>query len=266
MQIQILEESDIAKISALQPKDWRDIMPTIRWYTQSDFCLPLKFSIEEEIVGMGTAIFHNDVAWLAHIIVQPEYRNQGIGSLITQTLIERVYPEKCQSLFLIATPFGEPVYKKNRFTVETDYVFYEGKPIGKDQIGTEFIQPYSEAFLPQIAHLDRKATGENRMFHLQNSLPTGHYYIRDGKLEGFYLPTFNEGPIIASTKTAGTTLLKWSLQSNEFAIIPSDNLTAAEVLGSCGFREIKREKRMHFGKKRAWEPSYIYGRTGGNLG
>ncbi|MBL0009542.1 MAG: GNAT family N-acetyltransferase [Saprospiraceae bacterium] len=105
-------------------------MPAIQFYITSDFCFPIKVSIDHKIAGTGTAIIHHDVAWLAHIIVHPDFRNQGIGKLITESLVKMAHAKSCDTLYLLATELGEPVYRKIGFETETEYLFFKGeKPI-----------------------------------------------------------------------------------------------------------------------------------------
>jgi len=105
MDRQPLELPDLELITALQPPDWPNIIPSIEFYIISTFCFPIKLIIDNKIVGIGTTIIHNDIAWLAHIIVHPEHRNQGIGKIITQTLVDSLQT-KCDTIYLIATDLG----------------------------------------------------------------------------------------------------------------------------------------------------------------
>ncbi len=112
MEVQPLKHNELAQIHAILPPGWDSAFPSIQFYTTSDFCFPIKVSIDHKIVGTGTAIIHNDVAWLAHIIVHVDYRNQGIGQLITKALVEIANAKKCDTLYLLATELGEPVYSR----------------------------------------------------------------------------------------------------------------------------------------------------------
>jgi GNAT superfamily N-acetyltransferase len=97
MGIQTLKHNDIHALTGLTPEGWQNIVPIFDFYTKSNFCFPIKAVYDNKIVGIGTTIIHNDTAWLAHIIVHPDKRNQGIGQLITQTLIDRVKTKSCDT-------------------------------------------------------------------------------------------------------------------------------------------------------------------------
>lgn len=125
MDIQNLEHIDINFISDLLPIGWEGVIPTIDSYININFCFPIKVSIDNKIVGIGTTIIHNETAWLAHIIVHPDYRNQRIGKIITQTLVDNSYSKDCETIYLLATELGEPVYKKIGFETETEYIVFK---------------------------------------------------------------------------------------------------------------------------------------------
>ena len=95
MDIQPLEHNDINVLTDLTPDGWQNIVPIFDFYTKCNFCFPIKVVHGNKIVGIGTTIIHNDIAWLAHIIVHPDSRNQGIGQLITQTLVDSVKAKSC---------------------------------------------------------------------------------------------------------------------------------------------------------------------------
>ncbi len=72
-----------------------------------------------------------NTAWLAHIIVDPEYRKRGIGSLIVCQLLDFLKNSGCETVSLIATELGYSVYKKAGFVEQTEYAFFEREESGK---------------------------------------------------------------------------------------------------------------------------------------
>lgn len=120
MRVQPLNHNDLNSLPGLQPDGWQDITPSFEFYTRSSFCFPLKIISDDKIVGIGTTIIHHDVAWLAHIIVQKDYRKKGIGQLITERLVDSLKPMNCETIYLLATDLGAPVYEKAGFETETE--------------------------------------------------------------------------------------------------------------------------------------------------
>ncbi len=266
MNIQPLKPDDLPQIPALLPPGWDTAMPAIQFYTTSDFCFPIKVTIDNKIIGTGTAIIHHDVAWLAHILVHPDHRNQGIGRFITQSLVENANAKSCTTIYLLATELGEPVYRKIGFETETEYLFFKGEKPIDSAILNECIVTYSSAYEKQIADLDLQVSGEDRVFHLQPHLSSGFVYVVDNIVEGYYLPTMGDGLIIASTGAAGQALMRLRLTTKDFAVFPMDNILATTFIQQHPFTEIRRQKRMRLGTKRNWQPAHIYNRIGGNLG
>ncbi len=266
MQVQPLGQIDLLHIPDLLPPGWDTAMPSITFYTTSHFCFPLKVVVDHVIAGTGTAIIHNDVAWLAHIIVHPDFRNQGIGQFITRKLVDIAKAKNCVTIYLLATELGEPVYSKVGFEPETEYLLFKGEPQPEVDITSKHIVAYTTGFKEQISRLDQHVSGEDRMFHLEPQLSTGYVYLEDSKVTGCYLPGMGDGLIIAATPGAGQELMRLRLKTKDFAAFPSDNLPAIEFMRLNHFIETRRQRRMRYGQRRKWEPAMMYNRIGGNLG
>jgi N-acetylglutamate synthase-like GNAT family acetyltransferase len=266
MDIQKFEHSDINFISDLIPIGWEGAIPTIDSYTNTNFCFPIKVSIDKTIVGIGTTIIHDGTAWLAHIIVHPDFRNQRIGKIITQTLVDNSYSKGCDTIYLLATELGEPVYKKIGFETETEYIVFKKEGTNESFENPENIIAFNNDFKNQILNLDRQVSGEDRIKLLDQHLSDGFLYLQDNKTQGFYLPNLGDGLIIATTNSAGQELMKLRLKSKDFASFPIDNSSATEFMRQNNLNEIRIQKRMRLGKKRNWQPRSIYNRIGGNLG
>ena len=265
MIIEHININDIESISNLQPEDWLDIRPNFDFYVKSAFCYPIKVLEGDKIVGIGTNIIHNDIAWLAHIVVHQDYRNKGIGLLITKFLVNSLNAQGIKTIYLIATELGAPVYEKLGFITETDYLFFKDINL-KITKTTKNIKPYRQDFKEQIGKIDRENSSEDRMFHIENHIQNSYFYSKNNIVEGFYLPTFGQGLIIANTTTAGLELLKLHLKTNEILSFPKDNTNATNFLFKNGIEAFMSAKRMRLGEKRVVKFENIYSRIGGNLG
>lgn len=266
MNIESLKRTDYKLLTELQPEGWPDILPHIDFYINSTFCFPIKVIIDNKIVGIGTSIIHKDISWLAHIIVHPAYRNNGIGQRITQTLVDSLQANNYNTIYLIATDLGAPIYEKIGFETETEYLFFNNIKSDANWLASKNIIPISDNFKEQIAKIDQQISGEDRMFQIEPHLIGGFVYQQDKIIEGYYLPTFGEGLILANTSSAGLELMKMRLTTKDNAAFPVDNLDAAEFLHKNNYKEFKTAKRMRLGRKKAWQPINIYNRIGGNLG
>lgn len=266
MHIQPFEPKDVPHLAELQPAGWNDIRPAFEFYCQTDFCFPVKVTTDHRLVGVGAALVHHDTAWLAQIIVHPAYRNQGLGKRITQTLVNSRPVKNCQTIHLIATDLGAPVYEKLGFVTDAEYVFF--KDIRPDPAWTisPNIKPFTDQLVEEVAALDWQISRENRMFYLRMHQAKGWVYVADQRVQGVYLPTFGDGLITASTPSAGLELMKMRLKSKDSACFPAGNTRARDFLYALHGKECRTAKRMRLGQKSDWNPAGMYNRIGGNLG
>lgn len=263
MKILPLTLADISYISHLQPEGWLPITPYYQFYLSSDFCMPIKCVYENKIVGLGSSILHEDTGWLAHIIVDKEFRNRGIGTLITKSLMDQLSP-MVKTMTLLATPLGEPVYHKLGFEKDTAYMFLrDGKTNAPDG---EAIQKFHPRFADQMLKLDQRVSGENRIKILKPHFASASIVADGDEVIGFVMPTLGEGLIIAVTNGAGELLLRLQHSTSNRTAVPMENKTAIRFLLGNGFVEYRRAIRMSYGRKITWEPDKLYGRIGGNLG
>jgi hypothetical protein len=265
IQIESFEPKDLEQISSLQPIDWSDIGPSLKFYCTSDFCFPIKATTGNEMIGIGTAIIYGNTAWLAHIIVNKAYRNAGIGSTITKALIDLVSKTSCKTILLIATALGEPVYKKFGFEVQTTYVFFDEGLIPSPTVSSD-IKPFETSYQADILKLDSRVSGEDRAKLIVPHLTDATIFLKDESITGFYIPTLGEGLIIAENPAAGFELMKLRAANQKKFCIPIDNEHGIKVLERHGCKEIRRASRMIYGKKIPFDGTKIYSRIGGNLG
>lgn len=260
------EKSDLAFVPGLQPDGWPDILPFLTWYTQAPFCHPLKVMAGEQVAGIGTWIKHQKVAWLAHIIVHPNHRSQGLGTAITKKLVEEA-SKHCSTIYLVATELGERIYARAGFEQEAEYLFFKDLKADPKPQADYHIVPYQAAFKEQLAQIDRAACGEDRFFHLEMFLADAMVYLGDDEwVYGFYLPMLGEGLVVAVEDKAGLALMKYRLHTHNHAVFPANNLVATQWLYSGGATEIRRAKKMRLLQPRENRLAMIYNRIAGNLG
>jgi GNAT superfamily N-acetyltransferase len=265
MKIEPLVPQDLRSIPPLQPPGWQDITPWISLYTQSPFCFPVKLNINDDIAAIGCGIVHKDIAWIAHIVVHPDHRNKGFGTLITKNIVDTMLNKGCKTLNLIATDLGEPVYKKMGFKAECEYCFFKEIEPVTDSADQNIIR-YETRLGNEVSAIDRMASAEDRTFQWQSHLKDGYFYLEGNKLTGFYLPTFGDGCIMASTPQAGQSLMKLRLREKDNVCFPMENKVALKSMYDLGYKENRVAKRMRLGPAIAWRPEMMYNRIAGNLG
>jgi N-acetylglutamate synthase-like GNAT family acetyltransferase len=262
-----LLHEDLLNIQSLQPADWDDITVPHEWYLSSPNCFPFKLAENGSIAGIGTIILHEDTAWLAHIIVHEKYRGRGIGTLVTRSLVEQVNQSTYQTIYLIATDLGYPVYKKLGFEVEQVYgVFTPASSSLEQGEILPNIFPLAQTDIPQVLGLDQQISGEDRHLMLDPYISHALVYKSSEQVEGAYFPTLANGLIIAENPVAGIALMRLRLQTKAFAICPLENRSAVNFLEASQFSQVKSTRRMRLGKERKWLPTGLYNRISGQVG
>jgi GNAT superfamily N-acetyltransferase len=264
MIIQPITIDDVDEANQVQPKEWGSIAHHITHYVTSPHCHPIKLVEGDKIIGIGTTILHKDTAWLAHIIVHESHRNKGLGTLITEALVDSIDKNIYKTTLLVATELGEFVYKKLGFETECEYTVF--KDVGIKAETSSLIIPFEERYREQLYSLDIEAYGEDRKNSIDKHIPNAFLYIQNNIAEGFYMPTFGDGLVVANTANAGIELQKYRLQTNSLCIFPTENTALASFLIEQGYSELKRVKKMFLGEKRTNKPTMIYNRVGGHLG
>jgi GNAT superfamily N-acetyltransferase len=219
----------------------------------------------DEPAGTGMILFHHGVAWLGAIIVDEKYRNKGLGTTITKHLIERSENLGAESVILIASEIGYPLYAKLGFETELNYLVYKTEN-ALEGIPDKVISPVEERDYNQILAMDKQVTSEERSERIISFLKTGFKYSAD-KIRGYYLPDFGRGLVVAMDKSAGTALLNLKLiREKQPVVLPETNKEGIEFLESSGFKQTKKMPRMFLGKKLSWKSECIWSRSSGYLG
>ncbi len=267
MKCEKLSYPDIDKISYLQPDGWSDIKDAFRLYVKLDFCNPVKITLNNKIVGVGNSTLFGSSAWLAHIIVDSDYRSRGIGYAIVNYLLKEINSRGIESSLLIATEIGEPLYKKAGFREVMDYCYLKRDSLSADENYSSMIKPYKDEYYREILELDRYISGENREMLIKDYLNGSFLFLRDDVIEGFFIPQLEEGPVYALTADAGRELMRLKHSKINKATLPSGNKAGINFLKEMGFYVTDTKgKRMVSGNDVMWKPEMIYSRIAGNFG
>lgn len=264
MQIADITLNDLEELKQLRPDGWSDIEPHYQFYVSSPFCNPIKISVNGNIAGIGASILHKSTAWLGHIIVHKEFRNRGIGTAVTRTLCERL-SNKYESISLIATQPGEPLYQKLGFIKETEYYFFKNESAKQLAYEAECIWD-GYPYIAQILQIDKAASGEDRTLLLSDHLQDSKVFINRNRVTGFYLPSLGEGPIVATDKFAGIELSKLRLQNKSVSILPQENQAGIDFLTANNFEFYQKGVRMSLRRTPGFKPEMLFNRIAGNVG
>lgn len=268
MNIVSITHSDLGSLNLLQPEGWSDIATEFEFYIKSDFCTPIKYEMDGKVVGVGVSIAFERTAWLAHIIVDCNYRNKGIGYYIVNELIYRLKRDfSTETFLLIATELGRLLYLKFGFKDVSNYLFMRRDKPWQVQPISPKITEFNEDYRSSIYDIDFQTTGEQRSKLIDPFLKNSKVYIENGKVTGYFLPGLREGLIYAKTSEAGLELMKYKYSEIDKAVLPSENKVGVEFLKANGFAEISTKgTKMVMGKHLEWKPDMMYSRISGNFG
>jgi N-acetylglutamate synthase-like GNAT family acetyltransferase len=266
MTLEPITINDFPYLAEFEPPGWGDLIPRFSYAISSSAYHPFKLEEHGITVAIGTVIYHADSAWLASIIVHPDHRNKGYGKKITQAMIDGIDTRRYTTIYLDATDLGFPVYKKLGFIHEADYVHFKSENnVSGLQLSASII-PYRDDMLSQLLRIDKNVSCEDRKENLLDHLQDAVVFFHDGKVTGYYLPSFGNGVVIAENSIAGVELLKYRLENNYYAIFPSKNRSAIDLLQQTRLKQFRVSRRMFLGVKRNWQAENIYNRISGQLG
>jgi GNAT superfamily N-acetyltransferase len=265
--IRKIEKEELELIRDFPPSDWKiDLEKVYGQHYYQDYFYPIIVIIDSEIAGTGIAVINDNASWLGTIIVKENYRNNGLGTAITNHLINYSKLKGNDTVLLAASESGLPVYRKLGFEADLDYLFYKiDTPIKINpdcrHISKINLNDYSEIF-----RLDLAISGEGREKLLTHTLKTGYKY-KNRSLRGYYLPDFGTGLIIADSEISGLELLKYRLSLDPSPIcVPETNVAAAGYLISIGYYQYFKTPRMFLNKNVKWQSNKVYSRGCGYLG
>jgi GNAT superfamily N-acetyltransferase len=216
-----------------------------------------------EVRGTATTIsYGNRFAWIGMVLVDPEYRKQGIGTQLLQRTIEYLDGRKIPTMKLDATPLGQPLYRRLGFVTEYDVERWilkrsrsaitnrrnSGK-LASTEIQLEPILRFDEGIFgadrsPLLSSL-RSMSPDLAMSVWSDGAPQGYSFGRSG------LFADHLGPWVAKRWAVAEQLLQEFLEnsSRESLIVDcvTANAMATELLRSYSFAPARHLTRMFRG-------------------
>jgi len=199
----------------------------------------------ETVVGTVASLRYGPhFTWLAMMLVDPQLRRSGIGSQLLEAELDSLAAEA--SVRLDATPAGEPLYRRYRFTAEYELVRLKAT-VAADRFQPEpgAARPIQAEDLPAIFAMDREVFGEDRSALLRTfhqRAPQLAWVAAGGAGYTFGRPGHlytQLGPIVAREAPAARQLVAHCLARQAGATFNIDAISAAppwiDWLQSAGF-------------------------------
>jgi len=205
------------------------------------------------IVGTGASVGFGPTGWIGGIAVAPEARGARLGQALTEAVIEALGPR--ETLLLLASDAGRPIYERIGFEVEERYVvFWSPSDAAPAANG---LRRLTAADREAVAALDARVSGESRSLVLDVALD-GAIATPDLSAVAFR-PPWPALPIIASDPDAGATLLRALVGPGLRLAVPESNSAALETLRALGCTPGRDVVRMRRGAPVSWRPDELWG-------
>jgi GNAT superfamily N-acetyltransferase len=212
------------------------------------------------VVGTATTIsYENRFAWIGMVLVDPEYRKQGIGTELLEKTIEYLDSSHIATMKLDATPQGKPIYERLGFVEEYEIERWILKrlPGANPKAYSSTFAPLSDVQREQIIQFDKELFGADRSFLLRALCEEAPEFAtavwNEEFLQGYAfgrrgLFADHLGPWVARTRAAADEILCGFLATScrETLIVDciKSNSMAVELLRSRGFAPSRPLTRM----------------------
>ena len=265
-------------VAAILADDWGDRRAWFEFAVTHPACRA--FVAEDDdgaIVGTGVVTINGPAAWIGTIWVAPSARGRGLGRALTEAPIAEAEGAGCQTLVLVATDAGLPLYERLGFTVQTWYRTMEapGLSDASNDRGGGVVRVFRSDDFDAMVHLDRAATGEDRR-HLLAAFAAPDTTLvvsaADGLPAGFVIRApWGGGATIAARPADALAILRARRVvagpgKRVRAGVLLENQSGAAALAADGWTEAWRAPRLLRGAPLAWEPDHIWGQFNHALG
>ena len=234
---------------------------------QPDGCFVAEFAG----AGVGTvaAFIFDRVAWIAMVLVDPNYRKHGIGTALMNRALEFIGN---RTVRLDATALGQPVYAKLGFICEYELTRYEGPLASRKTAATLVRVVTGDLATRPFNQLDLRVTGTNRAKLLIELAQTGMHVIDQ---TGYLLDRPGSratqiGPAVALDADSGLALLNDAAQrlagQRVLLDIPVQNQPAIAWAEAAGLTAQRTFLRMRRGPAIIDQPQQIWASSGPEKG
>ena len=179
-EIRAMNPADIdAAVDLALAQGWRDRRAFYALTLRTRSCQPLVGVLDGRVVATGLATVSAPVGWLGAVIVDEAVRGRGFGRAMTEELRRRLRAAGCETLALVATAAGQPLYERMGFRVVTHYRQMEGDHLDAAPEAPEGarLRPLTTDDLPRVFELDRLATAEDRRAVLAELASAGGWVL-----------------------------------------------------------------------------------------
>jgi ribosomal protein S18 acetylase RimI-like enzyme len=230
-------------------------------------------------VATTTTCCFGTCAWIAMVLVDTAFRNQGIAKQMLLHAIRYLENKGMTTIRLDATALGEGLYRKLGFEGEYEVTRFMREPLPGHPAPVRAEQIVVEEVMRDINTLDMLATGADRTMLLRSLMgqrvpfcytqdddhqPVSYACTRAG------ISAVQIGPAVAVTLDAGRQVLDEIIGQlrgeTVFIDIPTQNSSAVQWAEVNGFAMQRTFLRMYRGKRIQDFPQFIWASSGPEKG
>ena len=246
---------------------YRQFHPLLNFFAANRQCRPfVARDGEGRVVATSVATRYGRTGWIGQVFVRPELRGHGLGRRMTAVALEVLQRAGCDTILLVATDLGRPVYDRLGFRVEGSYHELRGTALPR----TVELAPYRPLLVSDysaLRALDRQVSGDDRAPILARFGEFAWGVAGNDGLAGAAVPLPWGGAWAALLPGAGRVetaamvqLIRTVCSIGPEVIVypPDENRVALEELRDNGFEELRTIPRMVLGKRSDWLPAALW--------
>lgn len=220
--------------------------------------------LDGRVCGTVTTIsYENRFAWVGMVLVDPQHRSKGIGTMLLEAAMKHLDDRKISTIKLDATPQGKPLYEKMGFQSEYEIERWTLRRTMTDVAVADDPARHETGGIPlpdSIIEADHEAFGADRSILLESLHHKAPEFTMETRnndvLQGYALArrglfADHLGPWMAKSSSSARHLLEAfiarSMRETLVVDCLKENDAAISIVKSCGFTYSRLLTRMYRG-------------------
>lgn len=217
---------------------------------------------DTKFIGLVITVFFESLGWIGNVIVDPDYRARGVGSLLAQEGISYLKSRGATTIGLYSYLGTIPFYERLGFKKDEVFTYLIGS--GAKCNKTKAVKRMKNEDFNEVLEFDKRCLGFSREKLLRGIF--GRFrdlcYVADGKdgLTGFVMARKSSeaaeiGPLVCASRAENKAiellyaLLRRFIGLEVYIGVPENKRETLYTLKGLEFRELFKVVRMYYGNK-----------------